>query len=257
VENDYIFLFVATVSTVPVGAGTRSLPSLRADARFAAWWIAVGAVAGSLAGALVGGIGGRLAMLVLRLATPDLPAGLISDDGFEIGVFDLGASLQLYAGMAVFGAVNGLFYAALRGLVPRGSRLALWGLFSAAVGGSQFVHTDGVDFTLLDPKWFAIASFVVLPGLAAALVVVLVERAARFEPWRCPRKLALFALPGVPGLLVLPAAVIVGAGIVVLARVGVLRRAIPRVGRIVVPLLLLAGTIAGAVSIVRDAVEIL
>lgn len=31
------------------------------------WWVLVGAAAGAIAGFLVGGIGGRLAMLLLRL----------------------------------------------------------------------------------------------------------------------------------------------------------------------------------------------
>jgi hypothetical protein len=233
------------------------LPPLADDARLAAWWVAVGLVAGSLAGAVVGGIGGRLAMLVLRLATPDLPVGLISDDGFEIGSFNLRESLGLYAGMAALGAGFGLLYAAVRGLLPRRGRIVLFGLFGAAVGGASFVHTDGVDFTLLEPRWFAVASFVALPGLAAAAIAALVERADAWTPWRCPRRAALLALPGLPGLVVLPVAVVGAGAIVVLARVRVLRAAVPAVGRLVVPAALLAVTAAAGISLVRDAVAIL
>lgn len=233
------------------------LPPLADDARLAAWWVAVGLVAGSLAGAVIGGIGGRLVMLVLRLTTPDLPVGLISDDGFEIGVFDLRQSLGLYAGMAAIGAGFGLLYAAVRGLLPRRARIVLFGLFGAALGGANFVHTDGVDFALLEPRWFAVASFVALPGLAAAAIAALVERADAWTPWRCPRAAALLALPGLPGLVVLPVAVVVAGAIVVLARVRVLRAAVPVVGRLVVPAALLAVTVLAAISVVRDAVTIL
>ena len=233
------------------------LPPLADDARLAAWWVAVGLVAGSLAGAVVGGIGGRLAMLILRLATPDLPVGLISDDGFEIGVFNLRQSLGLYAGMAAIGAGFGLLYAALRELLPRRGRFLLYGLFGAAVGGANFVHTDGVDFALLEPRWFAVASFVALPGLAAAAMAVLVERADAWTPWRCPRAAWLLALPGLPGLVVLPVAVVGAGAIVVLGRVRVLRAAVPVVGRLVVPAALVVVTVLAGVALVRDASTIL
>jgi hypothetical protein len=60
--------------------------TLREDARRVAWRVLVGAAAGAIAGLVVGGIGGRLAMLLLRLTSPDVAIGLVSDDGFEIGV---------------------------------------------------------------------------------------------------------------------------------------------------------------------------
>jgi hypothetical protein len=233
------------------------LPPLEDDARLAAWWVAVGLVAGSLAGAVVGGIGGRLAMLILRLATPDLPVGLISDDGFEIGVFNLRQSLGLYAGMAAIGAGFGLLYAALRALLPRRVRILLYGLFGAAVGGANFVHTDGVDFTLLEPRWFAVASFVALPGLAAAAMAALVERADAWTPWRCPRAAWLLVLPGLPGLVVLPVAVVGAGAIVVLGRVRVLRAAVPVVGRLVVPAALVVVTVLAGFALFRDASTIL
>ena len=43
------------------------------------------AVAGIPLGVLVGGIVGRVAMLVLRLTSPDSVRGVESDDGFTIG----------------------------------------------------------------------------------------------------------------------------------------------------------------------------
>ena len=65
---------------------TRPSPMLREDARAVAWWVLVGVAAGAIAGLLVGGIGGRLAMLLLRLTSPDSVIGMRSDDNFEIGV---------------------------------------------------------------------------------------------------------------------------------------------------------------------------
>jgi hypothetical protein len=159
--------------------------------------------------------------------------------------------------MAAIGAGFGLLYAALRELLPRRGRILLYGLFGAAVGGANFVHADGVDFTLLEPRWFAVASFVALPGLAAAAIAVLVERADAWTPWRCPRAAWLLALPGLPGLIVLPVAVVGAGAIVVLGRVRVLRAAVPVAGRAVVPAALVVVTALAGVALVRDASTIL
>ena len=69
-----------------------SLPSLRGDARTIAWWLTLGLVVGGVVGGLVGGVGGRIVMLVLRLASD--ANGVVSDDGFTIGSFTVFDSLQ-------------------------------------------------------------------------------------------------------------------------------------------------------------------
>ena len=136
--------------------------TVRQDAAAVAWWVLVGAASGAIAGALVGGIGGRLAMLLLRLTSPDAVTGMISDDGFEIGVVSF-ETAQLVLAMAMLGGINGVFYAALRTAIPRKLRLPLWSVFAAALGGANIVHDDGVDFALLEPAALAIALFVLLP----------------------------------------------------------------------------------------------
>ena len=123
------------------------------------WGYLVGAAAGALAG-LAGGAGGRIAMLVLRLANPEV-AGATSDDGFEMGQITP-ATFGLLAGTAAIGAVSGAFYVLLRSSMPARFRAALWSCFAAAAGGAAFVHEGGSDFGL-DPVWFGIASFVLLP----------------------------------------------------------------------------------------------
>ena len=117
------------------------LPSLRGDARTIAWWLSLGLVVGGIVGGLVGGVGGRLVMLVLRLSSD--ADGVVSDDGFTIGSFTLFDSLQLYAGMALFGAVNGLCYVGARQLLPRRFRVALWGAVGAAVVGRAIPPQGG------------------------------------------------------------------------------------------------------------------
>jgi hypothetical protein len=228
--------------------------TLVADVRDVGKLVLVGAAAGALAGALVGGVGGRVAMLVLRLTSDPIVIGITSDDGFEIGRFTIGDSVGLVAAMAALGTVNGALYATLRGSIPRRLRAPLWVLFAATVGGSQFVHEEGVDFTVLDPSWLAVGAFVLLPGLAALAVVLLVERWLG-EPPRSPGVpwLGLAAAIGTVGLL---AAAALGVAVVYARRLGV-SRPLARAGRVLVPAVLVTGILVSAWSLVAEAGRIL
>jgi hypothetical protein len=138
-------------------------------------------------------------------------------------------------GLVAATTLLGGLYAVLRPAIPRRVTLPLWSLFAALVGGAQFVHPDGADFQLLEPAWLGIALFVALPGLAAALVVVLAER------W----------------LAAAPAAAAVG-GLVALERVPRrVRRAIRRVAVVAVPAALVLGAADQCVDLVRETAVIL
>jgi hypothetical protein len=102
-------------------------------------------------GLLVGGVLGRIAMLVLRVTTGDSITGVTSDDGFEIGRFTLLGTLNLMFAYSLAGIALGLVYAVARRFLPRRGRVLAFTALSAAVGGSIFVHADGVDYLLLDP----------------------------------------------------------------------------------------------------------
>ena len=217
------------------------------------WWVLVGAASGAIAGALVGGVGGRLAMLLLRLTSPDA-VGMISDDGFEIGVVSLDTA-QLVLAMAMLGGFNGVLYAALRGAIPTRLRLPLWSVFSAALGGANVVHEDGVDFTFLEPAALAVALFVLLPGAAAALVVVLVERRSRVEPWSDRRQSVALGVAAVAGTFALVFAALVAAGALVLRRAR-LDGLAGRVGRIAVPAALVVVTAVSVWELVGESVRI-
>ncbi|MFN0153876.1 MAG: hypothetical protein ACKVUT_05805 [Gaiella sp.] len=224
---------------------------MRDDARAIAWWLLAGAASGAIAGLLIGGVGGRLAMLLLRLTSPDAVIGLTSDDGFEIGVVSM-RTIGLLFSMASLGAANGMLYAAFRGSIPIALRLPLWTLFTAAVGGTSFVGEDGIDFTLLEPVALAITLFVVLPGAAAALVVILVERWAPRDP-REHRRLAgtlvVTALAGTVALLLAGFAFAVALG---MRRAGATELLRP-ITRLAVPLGLLAIALLSAVQLVGKA----
>ena len=159
--------------------------ALRADVRAVAGWAALVVGAGAVAGAVIGGVGGRLVMLVLRRESP-LAVGLTSDAGFEIGRVTLAGSLGLVVLTGLLGAAFGVVYAVGRLGLPVAARVPAAALVGGVLGGNSFLDPDGIDLLVLDPTWFAVASFIALPALTAAAVAVAVERGARDRPWPYP-----------------------------------------------------------------------
>lgn len=178
-------------------------PGMAADLKMLAHWISLGACAGGLAGLLVGGIGGRIAMLLLRFTSDDSIRGLESDDGFIMGRFTLGGTLSLLLVTTVLGSVGGIIVAAGRPFFAPGFARIGWALAAGAIVGSIIVRSDGVDFTLLDPKVLAIGMFVGIPAAGAGLITWLMSRWEAW--WWTDRKRTLVAaVPGLPALIVLP-----------------------------------------------------
>jgi len=151
----------------------------RIDLRAAAWWVALGAVAGAVGGFVWGAVGGRLVMMLLRFTSDDRVRGVETDDGFEIGTLTLGGSLFLAVVTTVAGAFAGVTYVLVRTGLPPVARVPVAALFAAAVGGAAFVSPDGIDQRILDPRWLTVGAFVLLPAAAALTFALLVERIGR------------------------------------------------------------------------------
>jgi hypothetical protein len=166
-------------------------------------------VAGVITGVLIAGVGGRLAMLLLRLTSPDTVTGVESDDGFTIGEFTLGGSYNL---LNLGGAV-GLIGAAAYVLVspwllgPAWFRRFTVGAVAGALAGSMIIHADGTDFTVLEPLWLAVALFVGLPALFGWVIGAVVDSVDGPGSWtrrgRLRWALPLLLLLAVP-LAILP-----------------------------------------------------
>ena len=220
--------------------------SLRDDLGAVAWSVLIGAAAGGIAGFVIGGIGGRLAMLLLRVTSDATVIGVTSDDGFTIGGFSIVDSLQLAMAMASFGGMVGVLYAVCRAAIPARLRLPLWTVLCAIVGGSLFIHDDGVDFVVRDPKVLAIALFVALPAIAGAAIVLLVERWSHAKPWSGRRLPALVTVGSLLATVALAlAAVAITLGLVV-RRLPRPARRLRILGRVVVPgALAVLGVVAG------------
>lgn len=161
----------------PVTPAATWLHDLLASARR----LSAGVVGGLATGAVIGGIGGRLAMLVLRLTSDPSLHGLPTDDGFTIGRFS-GETLFLVLATGALGILGGVVYLAVRPWLPERWRAALVGVFGGVVGGAVFIRPDGIDFTRLDPLPLAIAMFIALPAIYGVAMSLLVERLLRSNP---------------------------------------------------------------------------
>lgn len=149
-------------------------------------------VSGVLVG-LVIGLLLRLAMLLLRLTSPEA-VGLLSDDGFEIGVVSLFGIYNLAAfGIALAVAGSAAYVSVAPFLLgPEPLRVLTVAVTAMLLGGSAAIHDSGTDFRVLDPE-LSVAAFLVVPfvaGLLVPLVVGLVDR--RVDAW--PRWLPVLAL---------------------------------------------------------------
>lgn len=153
-------------------------PAPRSLDRLVLEQIRVLVVAGIGTGAIVVGIGSRLAMLALRLTSPDSVIGRQSDDDFTIGEFTLGGSYNLLLLGAAVGIIGVAAYqcVAPRLIGPLWFQRLTVALASGVVVGSMLVHADGIDFRVLKPMWFAIGLFVLLPALFGAAIGAVVDR---------------------------------------------------------------------------------
>ena len=214
--------------TTAAGIATRQTPhqaSAVADMRELARLVTLGACAGGLGGFLVGGVGGRLAMLLLRFTTEPSIKGVESDDGFVMGRFTAVDTFSLLMLCTILGSIGGLIVVFGRPFFPRAFAYIGWPIAAGAIVGATIIKSDGVDFTLLDPKPLAIAMFVAIPAAGALLITWLIET---WEPWwwKRWRWTLVCAVAGLPSLAFFPlgvVAVLVAAGWFLAMRVERLR----------------------------------
>jgi len=152
--------------------------SWRSTFRDGAAYISCGVIAGLIGGLIIGGIGGRLAMFVLRLTSDDSLIGLETDDEFIIGSFT-SSTFFLILLTTLVGLVGGLLYLMGRDWFPYRWRPVLFGLFCGTFGGTLIINPGGVDFTLLEPLWLAVAMFIALPAIYGVTVSLITERLLR------------------------------------------------------------------------------
>lgn len=139
--------------------------------------LGIGVLAGALSGFVVGGIGGRLFMFVLAELNPE-DSGVHTDDGVPIGQFTVSGTLNLMVITTVIGIIGGLVFLALRGLRfgPGWFRVLSMPVGATIVVGSLLVHSDGVDFTLLQPVGLGVTMTLAVPFLYTLMLAWLADR---------------------------------------------------------------------------------
>jgi hypothetical protein len=139
--------------------------------------LALATAAGAVAGLVVGGVWGRIFMSVLAGLNPE-DHGTKTDDGFAMGQFTVGGTINLLTAAMTIGAFGGLIFLGLRGLRfgPGWFRTLSIVAGATIVVGSQLVHSDGIDFARLEPIGLAVAMTLSMPLLYALGVSWLGDR---------------------------------------------------------------------------------
>jgi len=140
--------------------------------------LGAGVSAGFVSGVLIGGVGGRLAMLALRLTSDPSLHGVSTDDGFTIGRVSL-QTLFLLGVTVALSMAGGLFYLVVRRSIPSRWRIPVMTVFFVLVGGAGLIRPSAVDFTRLSPLPLAVALFVVIPVAYGATMPWIAERLLR------------------------------------------------------------------------------
>ena len=146
-------------------------------------------------------------MFVLSQLNPE-ETGVRTDDGFEMGQFTMSGTLNLIVLTTVIGVIGGLVFLALRGLRfgPAWFRVLSMPLGATMVVGPLLVHSDGVDFTLLQPWWLAVGMTLAVPFVYTLLLAALTDRWLGQAPsvWtRLPQVVPWVARAGLTALAVL------------------------------------------------------
>jgi len=168
---------------------------------------ALGSAAGAVVGLVVGGIWGRAFMAVLAALNAE-DHGTRTDDGFTMGQFTFGGTVNLAIVATIIGAIGGLVFLVVRGLRfgPDWFRTTSVAVGATVVVGSLLVHSDGVDFSRVDPVALTVGLTLSMPLLYAVGVTWLGDRWLGAGPtlWdRLPAAAAWTARAGVAIMVVL------------------------------------------------------
>lgn len=217
-------------------------------------------VAGITTGALVAGLVSRVAMGLLRVTSPDRVNGLQSDDDFTIGKITFAGTYNLMVIGAVVGLIGFATYRVVRPWLigPHWFRRLTLALGAGAVAGSMLVHSNGIDFTALKPKWLAIGLFIALPALFAVALAAMVDSVSRPDSWTARRPwrwlLPILILACFPVIIFVTAIALVPVGIWAMGREGDVEMEIRKVSWLpnVVRAGFLAIAVLGLVALIGD-----
>jgi hypothetical protein len=183
--------------------------------RFYIWWASVFTVTGTATGVLVTGAGGRLAMRLLAVTSPDA-RGRQTEAQALVGFITLEGTL----GYVVFGALPFAFASAALYLL-----VAPW-LPSGRLAGPTFggillitvspfidpLRPDNIDFDKVGPGWLSVLLFAALAVLQGALLAAIAGRLSRSLPQMTRRNWPATGAALLPAVVLFPVGIVLAVG---------------------------------------------
>jgi len=186
--------------------------------RLYAWWASMFLVVGTVSGILVTGAGGRLAMRLLAVTSPQA-TGRLTEAQATVGEITFEGTI----GFLVFGALPFAFastalYLLAAPWLPRG-RLAgpTFGL-AAFIMVAPFIdplRADNVDFDIVGPGWLSVLVFAALAVVQGAFLAAFAGRSSRSLPLMTRANWPDTALPLLLAVVLFPLGAILAIGALV------------------------------------------
>ena len=230
--------------------------------RLYAWWASMLLVVGTVSGLLVTGAGGRLAMRLLAVTSPEATGRLTEAQAIVGEITFEGTIGYLVFGALPFAFASTALYLLAAPWLPRG-RLAgpTFGLavFIVVAPFIDPLRADNVDFDIVGPGWLSVLVFAALAVLQGAFLAAFAGRLSRSLPLMTRANRPDTLLPLLLAVVLFPLGAVLAVGAVVTfalprllpwflavraSRVGVI------VGRILLALAVLAALPAFAAAVV-------
>jgi hypothetical protein len=185
-EYRAVLVIAACIALVAVGAFLvvrwGGLHPRETSQATAFWWIGylgVALAAGLTAGVLAAGAGGRLAMRLLALTSPQAE-GSFTEAAEVVGEITAGGTVGfiVFAGLPA-GFVSAVLYALVRPVLPPGrAGGVILGLLLLLFAGTTIdpLRPDNLDFVLLGPDWLAVLAFTALAVFQGLVVTAVGAR---------------------------------------------------------------------------------
>ena len=186
--------------------------------RLYAWWVTVFLVAGTVSSLLVTGPGGRLAMRLLALTSPEA-TGRLTEAQATVGEITFEGTIGYFVfGALPFAFASTAFYLLAAPWLPKG-RLAgpTFGL-AAFVMVAPFIdplRSDNVDFDIVGPGWLSVLVFAALSVVQGAFLAAFAGRLSRSLPLMTQRNWPDTVLPLLLGVALFPLGAILAVGALV------------------------------------------
>lgn len=206
--------------SAPTGSGrTRTGVRRHLDGlRLYAWWASMLLVAGTVSWILVTGAGGRLAMRLLAVTSPEA-TGRLTEAGANVGEMTVEGTIAFFVfGGLPFAFMSTALYLLVAPWLPRG-RLAgpTFGL-AAFVMVAPFIdplRADNVDFDIVGPGWLSVLVFAALAVVQGAFLAAFAGRLSRSLPLMTRRNWPETVLPLLLAVALFPLGAVLAVGALV------------------------------------------